>query len=192
MSADPAAEAPIRRPRLTPHPTADEAMEQADSMWAWMDEMNRAADQNRARDWLENCTDPPAKVMLAMSLQQRAALQEIRTEIGTKASSEEVAKLPGLFAVAAFDHQIHVKAEEEETRRAVQVAEEETKQARHKCVSSFLQRIANNNKAVLLLIGLGGAALILTIAGIFFSNTTFHIGEWFGISASDAPAQVVP
>ena len=54
-------------------------------------------------------------------------------------------------------------------------------------MSSFLQRIASNNKAVLLLIGLGGAALILTIAGVFVSNTTFHIGDWFGISASDAP-----
>ncbi len=189
---DPDAETPIRRPRFTPHPTADEAMAQAGDMWAWMDEMNRSVDKGKVRAWLEACTEPPAKVMLAMSLQQRAALQEIRTEIGTKASSAEVASLPALFAAAAFDHQIQVKAEEEETKRAVQVAEEKTKQARHKCVSSFLQRIASNNKAVLLLIGLGGAALILTIAGVFFSNTTFHIGDWFGISASDAPAQVHP
>ncbi|KKN69858.1 hypothetical protein LCGC14_0436820 [marine sediment metagenome] len=173
---DPDAETPIRRPRFTPHPTADEAMDQADNVFAWMDEMSRAADKGRLEAWLKTATDPPASVNLAMHCQQRADLRGLRTELSMKASSAEVAALPGMFAAAAFDHQIQVKAEEEKT-----------KQARHKCVSSFLQRIASNNKAVLLLIGLGGAALILTIAGVFFSNTTFHIGDWIGVTASDAP-----
>lgn len=188
MSTD----APVGRPRFTPHPTADEAIDQADSVFAWMDEMSRAADKGRLEQWLKTATDPPASVNLAMHCQQRADLRGLRTDLSMKASSAEVAALPGMFAAAAFDHQIQVMAEEEETKRAVQVAEERTKQARHRCVSTFLERLASNNKALLMLIGVLGAALILTIAGVFFSNTTFHIGDWFGITASDAPAQVAP
>ena len=166
-----------RRPQFTPHPTAAEAFDQADSMWAWVDKMNAETDRGRMREWLETATEPPAKVTLAMACQQRAAMQEIKAELATKASSEEVSRLPAQFAAAAFEYQGTIKTEEEETKRNEKAEEEKTRRTRHVCVSGFLERLANTPGAILLIIMVLGAALILTIGGVLYSDTNVEIGS---------------